>query len=115
MPEGATDPRARLSRVALARLGGVSESTIKNIERGRDISLPTIKSILSVRELGLAQELGAELCAPFGLDSRHPNAWYAPGFAPVSEFRKMLRSLQGQGGSIEQTHLYFDHASAADR
>jgi hypothetical protein len=37
-----------------------------------------------------------------------------PGFAPISEFRRMLQVLQGQGGAIEQTHLFFDHHSALD-
>jgi hypothetical protein len=43
-----------------------------------------------------------------------PNAWYAPGFAPIDEFRRMLQVLHGQGGAVEQTHLYLDLPSAAD-
>lgn len=51
---------------------------------------------------------------------RHPpepdnlNAWLAPGFSPLGFYRRMLAVLRGAGGHVEQSFLYFDHASAAD-
>src|SRR5438105_3564596 len=102
--------RARMSRAVLARHAGLSESTIKNIEAGHDISPATIRSLIAVRELALPEELVAHHLP----EAAQPHAWYAPGFAPVSEFRRMLQVLQGHGGTIEQTHLYFDLPSALD-
>src|SRR5262245_43371074 len=78
--------RVRMSIATLARHAGLSESTIKNLERGRDTSPQTLRAVLSVRELGLSDELAA-LHIP---TSAQPNAWYAPGFSPVAEFKAML-------------------------
>src|SRR5256885_14876954 len=68
----------------------------------------------SVRDARQPGRLSRELVAQHLPEAAQPNAWYAPGFAPVSEFKKMLQTLQGAGGVIEQTHLYFDHSSALD-
>lgn len=97
--------RARMSRATLALHTGLSQSTIKNIERGRDSSPHSLRSLVSVRELGLPEDLVAHYLP----EASQPNAWYAPGFAPISEFRRMLQVLQGQGGAIEQTHLLSDN------
>jgi transcriptional regulator with XRE-family HTH domain len=102
--------RARLSRAALAKLCGLSEGTLKNVEAGKEVTACTLRAILQVRELGLPEDLAPA----YGADTVLPNAWYAPGFAPIGEFRKMLQVLQGQGGLVEQSYLYFDHQSAAD-
>ncbi len=102
--------QAHLSRGALAQHCGLSESTLKNVERGKEFTAATLRAILQVRELGLPEDLALH----HGVETAQPNAWYAPGFAPVHEFQKMLQVLQGQGGLVEQSHLYFDHASAAD-
>ena len=78
--------RARMSRATLALHAGLSQSTIKNIEHGRDSSPLTLRSLVSVRELGLPEDLVAHYLPETNL----PNAWYAPGFAPISEFCRML-------------------------
>jgi transcriptional regulator with XRE-family HTH domain len=98
-----------MSQAALAKHAGISPGTLKNVERGKRISPATLRAILQVRELGLSEDHAAHL----GIETAQPNAWYAPGFAPVGEFRKMLQVLQGHGGIVEQTYLYLDHASAA--
>src|SRR5579872_3228854 len=102
--------RARLSRAALARHCGLSSSTLKNVEAGKEVSPSTLRAILQVRELGLPEDLAHN----YGIESAQPHAWYAPGFAPVGEFQKMLQVLQGQGGIVEQRYLYYDLCSALD-
>jgi hypothetical protein len=91
-------------------LGDPTAAPIKNIEAGRDTSPATLRSLIAVRELALPEELVAQ----HQPEAAQPNAWYAPGFAPVAEFHRMLQVLQGQGGTIEQTYLYYDHPSALD-
>lgn len=106
---------AGLSQAELARRAGISEGTIKRIENaGHQPSRDTLLRLLAVPELRLQEVqipdvLGAGNVAPGFI----PNCWIAPGFNALDQLHEMLRELNGQGGHIDQTHLFLDHISAA--
>lgn len=107
--------RAGLSRSRVARLAGVSESTLKNVEAGRHhFTAATLRGLLGVAALDLPQEIFGALLP----DVRGPddglNACLAPGFQPLELYRQMTQVLAGAGGHLEQTFAYLDTASAAD-
>jgi transcriptional regulator with XRE-family HTH domain len=106
---------AGLTRPALARLAGLSEKTIWNVENGKIIPThATVLRLLFVKELGLTseqvpwQQKGA---LDFGAA---PNCWIAPGYEPLKMFTDLFEVLNGPGGSVEQTFVYLDHQSAVN-
>src|SRR5436309_2682843 len=70
--------QARMSRADLARLAGLSEGTIKNVETGKPVSTATLRALMTVQELGLAPDFWSQFDAT--AEDAHgvsPNAWYA--------------------------------------
>jgi transcriptional regulator with XRE-family HTH domain len=106
---------AELSQEALAELVGVSSTTIRNLERqrkrpGRGLML----KLLAVPQLNLRVsdiELDAELSPAGGWT---PTSWFAPKYDPAAMVSDMVEVLNGEGGQVEQTLLYFDPQSASD-
>ncbi len=108
---------ANLSRLELARLAGISESTIKNLETGRrPPTAMVLARLMAVVELGLEpssafwQHPSAEPDADKGPTL---NCWLAPGFEPLKMLKELVMQVNGRGGHIEQSHMYLDHMSAA--
>lgn len=104
---------AGFTQAELARRAGVSEGTIKRIESGKEVSRDTLLRLVGVPELRLHEmvppgPLGVEEAEPSFL----PNCWIAPGFNALDLTQEMIRELNGQGGHIDQTHLYLDPISA---
>lgn len=107
--------RAKLSQEFIAEKVGVTATTIRNIETqrrrpGRGLML----KLLAVPELGLRVidiELDAEQSPGTAWT---PTSWFAPKYDPVAMMSDMVEVLNGEGGQVEQTLLYFDPQSAAD-
>ena len=105
---------AHLSRKILAQRTGFSESTVKNLENGRhQPTQHTLKLLLSVTELGLRPDdlFDAEAAAPSALVTM--NSYLPPGIDPMQTVADIRKRLQGEGGVLEQSSLYLDHAGAA--
>ena len=106
---------AKMSQEVLAEKVDVTATTIRNIESqrrrpGRGLML----KLLAVPELDLRVsdiELDAE--QSFGT-SWTPTSWFAPKYDPVAMVSDLVEILNGEGGQLEQTLLYFDPQSAAD-
>ena len=106
---------AQLSQETLAEKVDVTATTIRNIESqrkrpGRGLML----KLLAVPELNLRVsdiELDAELSHGA---TWTPTSWFAPQYDPVAMVADMVEVLNGEGGQVEQTLLYFDPQSAAD-
>ena len=106
---------AKLSQSFIAERVGVTATTIRNIESqrrrpGRGLML----KLLAVPELGLRVS-DIELDAEHSLGTAWtPTSWFAPKYDPVAMMSDMVEILNGEGGQVEQTLLYFDPQSAAD-
>jgi transcriptional regulator with XRE-family HTH domain len=104
---------AKLSRMALSDRAGLSRNTILNIELGKNNPThATMMRLLSVSELGLAQEDVPWRQLADGELPSAPNCWIAPGYDPIKMFMDLITLLNGQGGSVEQTYAYLDPKSA---
>ena len=106
---------AGFSRDVLAKRAGISESTLRNVETGRRApTRTTIMHLQSVAEL----RIDASPIIQHATDRRRvspgfsPNCWLAPEYDAIRLHRELTMQLNGHGGHIEQTYLYFDHASA---
>ena len=107
---------AGLSRVVLAQRAGISESTLRNVEKGRrPPTRTTLMHLQSVPELRIdPTPIGEHLAGrPKHVQEFAPNCWLAPEFDALKLHREMTMLLNGRGGHIEQTFLYLDHHSAA--
>lgn len=104
---------ALLNRVELAKLAGISPSTVKGIEAMRNNpGRATLCRLLAVPELGL--EVSA-LTPDVQTDPAwQPNSCMLPRYDPVRLAEEMLELVNGPGGTFEQTYLYLDPQSAAD-
>lgn len=103
---------AALSQSDLVELSGLSLSTIKGLEAGRQVpSRTTLLQLLSVRQLRLRSD---ELQGGGGSPSCQPNSYLPPKYDPVQLAMDMLVAVNGPGGHIDQSHLYLDSQSAAD-
>lgn len=104
----------RLSTNQLAKRAGLSEGTIKRIERGLDApSRTTLLQLASLSDLELdLHDLLYEARTKEGAGSSF-NCYIAPGFDPVKMVIDLGKQLNGPGGYIEQTNIYLDHQSAA--
>lgn len=106
---------AKMSQEVLAEKVDVTATTIRNIESqrrrpGRGLML----KLLAVPELDLRVsdiELDAEQSHGAAWT---PTSWFAPKYDPVAMLTDMVEVLNGGGGQVEQTLLYFDPQSAAD-
>lgn len=94
-----------LSRAALARAVRASESTIKAIELGQRKPSEDLLRRLS--------RCGAVDDAAQARSSSVLNCWIAPGFSALRMLGDLIAKANAAGGSIEQSLLYLDHASAA--
>lgn len=104
----------RLSTNQLAKRVGLSEGTIKRVEKGLDApSRTTLLQLASLSELELdLHDLLYEARTKEGLGSSL-NCYIAPGFDPVKMVIDLGKQLNGPGGYVEQTNVYLDHQSAA--
>lgn len=106
---------AELSQEALAELVGVSSTTIRNLERqrkrpGRGLML----KLLAVPQLNLrVSDIELDSVLSPGV-TWTPTSWFAPRYDPVAMVSDMVEVLNGEGGQVEQTLLYFDPQSASD-
>lgn len=105
---------AGLSRAALAAITHLSESTIKNLEHGRNQpTQSTLSALLAVQALGLRPE-DLLLTPPASVTPPAPgmNSYLPPGVDPMQTVADIRKVLQGSGGVLEQSSLYLDHAGA---
>lgn len=105
---------AGLSREVLAARAGLSDSTLRDVEKGRRVpTRTTIMHLQSVAELRLETippqyATGREVKA----SSAAPNCWLAPEYDAIELHNEMKMKFAGLGGNIEQTYLYLDAVSA---
>lgn len=106
--------RADLTQVQLAERSGLSEGTIKGIEKAsHNPTRETLRCLLNVTELGLdASHLPGQRRSLADFRSL-PNCWIAPGYDPIKMFGDLLDLVNSPGGAIEQTFAYLDHRSAS--
>lgn len=106
-----------LTRAQLAALSGVADSTIRNIETGRHT--PTRAIVLrlqAVEALKLPALFGEEptaiesTCAPTTFPG---HCWLAPDLDAVEQSLELKRVLDGNGGRLDPSLLFFEPASAA--
>lgn len=104
---------AGLSQEDLGRRAGLSKRTISAAESGREApSRATLVRLLAVPELGLAvTDFSPDVSAD---PAWVPNCWMAPRYNPSELMRDMVNLVNGPGGSLEQTYLYIEPASAND-
>lgn len=104
---------AKLSRAALAQRAGLSEGTIKNIERGRHrAGTDTLGRLAEALGVGVEALLRAQ--EPQLGPADPLNCWLSPGLDPLDQVRELEEILAAPGGGVvEQTALYLDHSSAA--
>lgn len=105
---------AGLSREVLAARAGLSDSTLRDVEKGRRApTRTTIMHLQSVPELRI--ETGPPQYAA-GREARAssfaPNCWLAPEYDAIELHNDMKMKFAGRGGNIEQTYLYLDAVSA---
>jgi transcriptional regulator with XRE-family HTH domain len=105
---------AGFSRQILAERAGISDSTLRDVEKGRRApTRTTIMHLQSVPELRI--ETGPPKYAA-GRDAKEarfaPNCWLAPEFDAIKLHNDMKLQFSGRGGHIEQTYLYLDPNSA---
>lgn len=106
---------AKMSQEVLAEKVDVTATTIRNIESQRRrpgrglmlklLAVPELDLRVSDIELDAKQSHGAAWT---------PTSWFAPKYDPVAMVSDMVEVLNGEGGQVEQTLLYFDPRSAAD-
>lgn len=95
-----------LSRASLARAVHVAETTIKAIELGR--RKPSADLLRRLSRCGAVDDSAAT-----PRDGSVLNCWIAPGFNALRLLGDLVAKANAAGGSIEQSLLYLDHASAA--
>jgi transcriptional regulator with XRE-family HTH domain len=107
---------AELTQEKLGEMVGVSSTTIRNLENQRKRPARGLMlKLLAVPELNLRVsdiELDAAERRPGAAWT--PTSWFAPKYDPAGMVSDMVEILNGEGGQVEQTLLYFDPQSAAD-
>ena len=105
---------AGLSREVLAARAGISDSTLRDVEKGR--RAPTRTTIMHLQSV---PELRIETAPPryaMGRENKDagfaPNCWLAPEYVAIKLHNDMKLQFAGRGGHIEQTYLYLDASSA---
>lgn len=105
---------AQMTQEALAERVRVTATMIRHIEnQRRRPSRGLMLKLLAVPELELRVS-DIELDANQNGATWTPTSWFAPKYDPVAMVSSMVEILNGEGGPIEQTLLYFDPQSAAD-
>ena len=104
--------KAGLSQPELAEAAGLSLTTIKNIENQRQVpSRATLQRLMAVAVLRLRPD---DVRRPG--EAREPftsNSWLSLDYDPVLLGTNLARSVNGDGGYLEQTVHYLDSQSAA--
>lgn len=96
--------QAGISRSELARRALISESTVKALELGQRSPSPAVRSSL-LAALGKDEQAQAQTAVL--------NCWIAPGFSPLAMLANVQATVNGPGGSLEQSALYLDPLGAA--
>ena len=107
---------AGLSRKVLADRAGISESTLRNVEKARrPPTRTTIMHLQSVPELRIdPSPIGNQIISRRQpTQDFAPNCWLAPEYDALKLHSELTMQLNGRGGHIEQTYLYLDPTSAA--
>lgn len=105
---------AKLSVLRLAKLAGVCENTIKNIEASKNIpTIGTVARLLAVEELKMGSSETWAPQSPEMLGIR-PNSYLPARYYPARWSNDLRATINGPGCSIEQSFLYLDNQSAAD-
>lgn len=109
-----------LTRIQLAQLSGVADSTIRNLETGRHKPTRSIVMRLqAVPALGMPSPFAISPLeqqsegARSGESGFSCNCWFAPEYDSIKLARDMVQRLNGTGGNLEQTYMYIEPASAA--
>ena len=107
---------AGLSRRVLAERAGISDSTLRNVEKAlRPPTRTTIMHLQSVPELRIdPSPIGNHIInrRPQTQDFA-PNCWLAPEYDALKLHSELTMQLNGRGGHVEQTYLYLEPTSAA--
>lgn len=104
---------ALLSRADLARLSGISPSTIRGLEAMRNNpGRATLCRLLAVPELKL--EVSALTPDVQADPAWAPNSCFESRYDAARLFEEMVDLVNSPGGSFEQTYLYLDGQSAND-
>lgn len=104
---------ALLNREELAKLAGISPSTVKGIEAGRNNpGRATLCRLLAVPELGI--EVSALTPDVQSDPAWAPNSCFARNYNAARLFEEMVDLVNSPGGSFDQTYLYLDGQSAND-
>lgn len=105
---------AELSVARLAKLAGLAETTIKNIEASKTIpTIETLARLLAVEELKLGS---AGHGVPKGQEMQEirPNSYMTERYDPARWANDLRATVNGPGCTLEQSFLYLDNQSAAD-
>ena len=108
---------AKLSQRRLARLAGISEPTIRNLEHARHAPCEeTLKRLLLLPELGLSADLlptRRKAIIEKELEYFNKlNCFVAPEYGLFDLWLDFRRQINTEGGHIEQTYLYLDPEAA---
>lgn len=117
-----------LTRAELARQAKLSDTLIKQIEYGKEAA--TRRTLLRLMEVDALRLTWADVPTEMGGTAEVSpvsgdlmtvtddaasdlNCYIPPLFDPVGMILEFARTLNGDGGHVEQTTAYLDHASAA--
>lgn len=107
---------AGLSRAVLAERAGISDSTLRNVEKGRRApTRTTVMHLQSVPELRIdPSPIGPQITSRRKqMQDLAPNCWLTPEYDALKLHGELTMLLNGRGGNLEQTYLYLDPSSAA--
>lgn len=109
--------KAKLSQHRLARLAGISEPTIRNLEHGRHApSEETLKRLLLLPQLHLsAEDLPTRKKAILEKELDYfnkLNCFVAPDYGLFELWLDFRQQINIEGGHIEQTYLYLEPEAA---
>lgn len=103
---------ARLSQQGLADLAGLSDRTVKYIEKSAVVPREsTLQKLYGVPGLRLGEHLVEPGAAA---DTFRPNSWFAPRYEPAQLMRDLVDLVNGPSAALEQTALYLDTRSATE-
>ena len=110
---------ADLTRTQLARMSSVADSTIRNLETGRN--RPSRSIVMRLQSVPALCSPQKPFAVPFEAavrgvtESLECNCWFAPEYDSITLARQMVAQLNNpSGGSLDQTFLYMDSTSASD-
>jgi len=105
---------AGLTQEQVASRAGISLSSYRNCERGyrSHITEEVVAKLARVPELGFtakSSESGSNRSGELA-----PSWWVDESFEPIKMLHELRRTLNGNGGCVEQSLMYLDHQSATD-